>query len=251
MIRGLYSAARAMAVEGKKQEVISNNLANVDTTGFKRDMLIVASEAGRVFRNQKGGPVPVGDLLKSPLVEVVATNFAPGLLEETGRTLDLAILGDSFFVLETPEGTRYTRDGSFSINGEGYLVGADSSYVLDAGMQRIQLPGDQVRVDEEGNIFSKIDDRFLARLGLADFSPEALQGLEKRGHNLYEATGQQPDFPGNGRVRQGALEKANLDLVREMVDMMSVLRAYEANQKMLQAQDEILGKSINEVGRVR
>lgn len=251
MIRGLYSAARAMAVESKKQEVISNNLANVDTTGFKRDMLIVMSEAGTVFRNDKSGRVPVGDLLKSPLVEMVATNFAPGMLEETGRTLDVAILGDSFFVLQTPEGLRFTRDGSFSLDGEGYLVGAGGGYVLGADGQRIQLPGDQVRIDEEGGIWNKADDSFLGRLGLADFSPEALQGLEKRGHNMFEATGLQPEFPGNGRVRQGFLEKANLDLVREMVDMMSVLRTYEANQRMLQAQDEVLGKSVNEVGRVR
>lgn len=252
MIRGLYAAARGMVVESKKQEVISNNLANINTTGYKKDFILVESFTKELLsRIGKEGPLPLAAIGESPLLHSIVTNFSPGVLEETGRSLDLALTGPAFFALQTPEGLRYTKDGSFGIDSQGYLVSSDGYYVLDVTGQSIRAAGHHVVIDGDGAVFSGDGQVFLARLWLPVFSPDDLERLEKRGQNLFEAVEVEPAAQGIGQVRQGALEKANLDIIREMVDMITVMRIYEANQRSLQAQDELLGKSINEVGRLR
>jgi flagellar basal-body rod protein FlgG len=243
-----------MAVEGKKQEVISNNLANSNTTGFKKDIVLVRSFSEELLASTgKGRSLPLGALSESPLLQSIVTSFTPGLLEETGRNLDLALTDAAFFTLQTPAGIRYTKDGSFGIDRDGFLVSSDGYQVLDVEGRAIQILTDHVAVDEDGGIWRLAgqEKQFAGGLGLAVFSAEDLQKLEKRGQNLFEAVNTAPSAQGTGQVRQGMLEKANLEIIREMVDMISVMRIYEANQKSLQAQDEILGKSINEVGRLR
>ncbi len=254
MIRGLYASARGMAVESKKQEVISNNMANMNTTGYKKDFVLVHSfEKELLSRIGAREPSPLGIFAESPILHSVSTNFAPGALEETGRSLDMALTGAAFFTLQTPAGIRYTKDGSFGIDQEGYLVSSHGYHVLDVDGRLLPLANSDVTVDEDGGIWQLADgeNRLLGRLGLAVFSQENLKNLEKRGQNLFEAVGTDPDAQGLGQLRQNALERANLEIIREMIDMISVMRIYEANQKSLQAQDDILGKSINEVGRLR
>lgn len=254
MIRGLYASARGMAVEQKKQEVISNNLANSNTTGFKKDVVLVRSFSEELFANiDKGRYLPLGALSQSPLIQSVETAFTPGLLEDTGRSLDLALTGDAFFTLQTPQGIRYTKDGSFGTDRDGFLVSSDGYRVLGVDGRAMQIMTDNVAVDEDGGIWGLDGNQrqFVGRLGLAVFAPDDLSALEKRGQNLFSAVDTVPFAQGGGQVRQGMLEKANLEIIREMVDMLSVMRIYEANQKSLQAHDEILGKSINEVGRLR
>ncbi len=254
MIRGLYASARGMAIEGKKQEVISNNLANSNTAGFKKDTVLVRSFSEELRATTGSGQsLPLGALSESPLVQSIVTNFAPGIIQETGRNLDLALTGDAFFTLQTDQGIRYSKDGSFNVDRDGFLVSGDGFQVLDAEGRTIRIMTDNVAVDENGSIW-RLDGQerqFVARLGLAVFLPQDMQQLEKRGQNLFEAVNAISVGQGIGQVRQGMLEKANLEIIREMVDMISVMRVYEANQKSLQAQDEILGKSINEVGRLR
>ena len=255
MIRGLYASARGMAVEQKKQEVISNNLANSNTVGFKKDVVLVRSFSEELLANvEKGHYLPLGPLSQSPILQSIETSFTLGMLEDTGRLLDLALTGDAFFTLQTPQGIRYTKDGSFGLDRDGYLVSSDGYRVLDIDGGAMQILTDNVTIDQDGGMW-RLDDgqqgQFLGKLGLAVFSPDDLRALEKRGQNLFEAVGIVPFAQGVGQVRQGMLEKANLEIIREMIDMLSVMRIYEANQKSLQAHDEILGKSINEVGRLR
>lgn len=254
MIRGLYAAARGMAVEQVKQNVISNNLANSNTTGYKKDTVLVRSFSEElVARLGRSQVMPLGGMQQSPLVHTVETVFSPGILENTGRALDLALMGDAFFTLQTPQGVRYTRDGSFGLDANGFLVSSDGYFVLNTEGLPIQLRTDNVTVDQDGGLWrSDGEERtFAGRLGLAVFAADDMQSLEKRGHNLFEAVGAAPAMQGAGQVRQGILEGANLDTIREMIDMLSVMRTYEANQKALQAHDEILGKSVNDVGRLR
>ncbi|MBS4021269.1 MAG: flagellar basal-body rod protein FlgF [Dethiobacter sp.] len=254
MLRGLYASARGMAVESKKQEVISNNLANSNTTGFKKDIVLVRSFSEELLAiTGKGQASSLGGLAESPVLQSIATIYSPGMLEETGRDLDLALTGAAFFTLQTPAGIRYTKDGSFGMDRDGFLVSGDGYQVLDVGGRAITLSSSNVDVDEDGEVWEADGQkkRFVAKLGLAVFSAEDLKKLEKKGQNLFEAVAAAPSAQGLGQVRQGMLERANLDIIREMVDMISVMRVYEANQKSLQAQDEILGKSINEVGRLR
>ena len=242
-----------MAVAEKKQEVISNNLANSNTTGFKKDTVHVRSFADELLAQRgKGQSVSLGDVGNSPVLDSIITNFSPGTLLETGRTLDLALDGDAFFVLETPNGVRYTKDGSFTLDRDGFLVSSDGYRVLAQDGSALQIRSDQVAIDSGGTIRDLAGtNQVLGRIGLATFAADDLATLEKRGQNLFEAVGIAPQFQEVAQVRQGMLENANLEVIREMVDMIGVMRTYEANQKALQAHDEILGKSINEVGRLR
>lgn len=253
MIRGLYSSARGMAVEQIKQDVISSNLANSTTAGYKKDTVVVQSFAESLARVSGGQAGALGAVSQSPLIQTIHTDFTAGMPEETGRSLDLALTGDAFFTVRTPEGIRYTRDGSFSRDGAGYLVTRDGYFVLDENGEAIRIDNDSPAVDTDGGIRRQNggQEELTARLGLAVFAPEDLAGLVKRGHNLFEAAGVAPVTGGAGQVRQYMLERANVDILREMIDMLSVLRIYEANQKSLQAQDEMLGKSVNDVGRLR
>ncbi|MCR3921382.1 MAG: flagellar hook-basal body protein [Firmicutes bacterium] len=254
MIRGLFASARGMDVELKKQEVISNNLANSNTTGFKKDVVLVRSFSDELLTiMNKGTSLSLGALSESPLIQSIETAFSPGTLNDTGRSLDLAITGDAFFTLQTPQGIRYTKDGTFCLDRDGFLVSSDGYRVLDIDGVPLQILTDNVAVDEDGGIW-RMDDQqsqFVGRISLSVFLPDDIRSLEKRGQNLFEAVDSTPVSQGVGQVRQGVLEMANLEIIQEMVNMLSVTRIYEANQKSLQAHDEILGKSVNEVGRLR
>ncbi len=252
MIRGLYYSARGMAVESKKQEVISNNMANSNTTGYKKDILTVRSFSELLLERIAGvREVPLGGMGQSPLLDHVVTSFAPGMLEETQRSLDLASVGNAFFAVETPQGVRYTKDGGFDLDRDGFLVTSDGYYVLGADGGLLQPGTEDIRVDEDGFIWIGGEENFAGQLMLAVFDQEDLEQLRKVGQNLFEAEEVAPLGQGLGQVRQGFLENSNVQILREMMDMITVMRTYEANQKSLQAHDEILGKSINEVGTLR
>lgn len=224
MIRGIYITASGMLTRELAQEVLANNMANARTTGFKRDRVL--------FR----GVLPEGVLR-------VSTDHSQGPLFRTGNPFDLAIQGRGFFVVETPEGIRYTRDGHFSLDEEGTLVTADGYPVLGEG-GTLKLEG-TVSFGEDGTV--KVGDVVVGRLRIEDF--EDLGVLRKVGGGLFAADVEgrpAEDF----RIRQGFLEGANVSLVAEMVRMIANYRAYEAEQKALLAQDETLKKAVNEVGRV-
>ncbi len=256
MLRGLYTAARGMAVEQKKQEIISNNLANSNTTGFKKEITLVQSAPELpVILQEKGSRRLLGTGGQGALLDTVVTVLSQGDLEQTGRSLDLALAerrpggGTAFFAVATPQGVRYTRDGHFSLDRDGSLVTSQGFRVLDVNGRAVSLPGERVQVDADGVIWQ--EDAVIARLAIPVFGGERLAGLEKRGDNLFEDTMGGATEQASGQVRQGFLERPNLNMVSEMINMLEVMRTYEANQKTLQAQDELLGKSANELGSLR
>ncbi len=269
MIRGIYIAARGMAVQHRKQEVITANLANVNTTGFKKDITLAQSFPEMMtFRMEKGSKTFIGKSSKGVFLSEIVTSHLPGVLEETGHTLDLAITGRSlfeieteegleqregtaFFAVATPQGVRYTRDGSFSLDRDGFLVDSNGYHVLSIDNQPIQLESENIQISDEGVIRIGQEQEHRAQLLLAVFDNEDLAGLQKRGQNLFEAVDAEPVGEVLGQVRQGALESANLNIITEMVNMIKIMRIYEANQKALQAHDDLLGKSVNEVGNLR
>ncbi len=254
MMRGIYYAARGMALESKKQEIISNNLANATTDGFKKDMVVVRSFHDRLKAVQRGRQnMSIGEMAQSPLMETVVTSFSKGSLEQTSRPLDFAMAGEGFFGVETSEGIRYTKNGRFQLDGEGFLVTAQGHWVLDADRNRLELLTKEILVDENGGIWNQQEEpqQLIGTLMAAVFDEEGLSHLHKQGSHLFVLEGDFEAVQGQGQVRQGMIEKSNVDLIKEMVDMMTVMRMYEANQKSLQAQDEMTGKSINEVGKLR
>lgn len=277
MIRGLFTGAAGMISKMHEMNDISNNLANIDKTGYKRDITVFKSFPEILIRRQEDDGVvefPLGSYDKMPVVgnlgtgvEVneVFTAFDQGHLHKTENSFDLAIEGDGFFTVETGDGIRYTRNGSFLIDRDGYLVNKHGDFILGQN-GKIKLQKHNFTVDEKGNILVNkslyerkvVDDKenvwdsaeLIDQLKIVNF--RQLRGLRKRGNSYYtdsELSG--PAFNVTDlKIHQGFLEKSNVNAVTEMVKMIEVQRSYEANQRVLQTHDELLGKVINQVGRV-
>ena len=261
MVRGLYTAWTGMINEQKRLDVIANNMANADTTGFKKqgvtsqsfdDELTIRIHDNNVYNANKKA---IGYMNLGVKIGETYHDFSQGSLRETGNTYDLALSGDGFFIIQTTNkqgvtSTKYTRDGSFTVNTDGYLVTKDGDYVLDANGRRIQIPGAQtaanVSFDQDGNI--TVDGQQIATLGIAAF--ENPQALLLYGENMYDATAAAGLTTSTATVHQGYLEMSNTNVIEEMVDMITITRAYEAGQKMIQTVDNTLQKSVNEIGRV-
>ncbi len=223
---GFYQAIRGSRVQGRRFDIITNNLANVGTTGFKKDTLT----------------------FDRALQEYVKTDLSQGSLRLTGNRLDLALEGDGFFEIETPRGIRYTRNGSFSLNGEGVLVTKNGDPVL--GENGTILIGDgDITIDTQGQI--TVDETVVDTLSVAKFArPERLQ-KEGLSNCIYNGDEKEIVRPENVLVKQGFLEESNVMVVEEMTKMIETLRTYECYQKMIQIFDETSHKAINEVGRVQ
>lgn len=251
MLRSLYLAATGMMVQRKKLDVLTNNIANAETTGYKRDRLLSRSFKDMMIE-RTGDPYivsilsEVGPQNTGVHIDEIYTDFTQGSSEETGRLTDIAIEGRGYFAISTPAGERYTRDGSFNVSTEGYLVTSDGHPVLGTnGLIRV---GDGAfSVDSQGNVTA--GGAFAGKLRIVAFADEG--DLRKIGGNLYINFTNQAVTPATGyTVKQGFLEASNVDIAREMVDMMEVSRTYETNQRMVKMLDESLGKAVNEVGRV-
>ncbi|HHX51066.1 MAG TPA: hypothetical protein GX711_06475, partial [Clostridia bacterium] len=189
----------------------------------------------------------VGSLNYGPVIDASVTDFSPGVLQHTGGMLDLALQGRGFFTMETPYGLGYSRNGAFHLDDGGFLVSGEGDYVLGYG-GRIQLDQSNYTIAADGTIL--VEGEPVERLLLADF-PD-WERLEKTGQGLFQAPEDLSPRPAEEVfVKQGYLEQANVDVVKEITDLITTMRIYEMNQKAIQAQDEILGKSVNEVGSIR
>jgi len=255
MIRGLYTAATGMLVQEKRQENITNNLVNANTTGYKKSQLAVSSFPevllNRIdaINGSSKGVKPVGTISNGAMLAAQTIDFTTGSLEETSNPLDLALTGQGFFTVATPQGTAYTRNGSFSLDGDGYLVDSHGNYVLGLSGP-IYLNTTDFTVAKDGTV--TVGDEYVDTILITNFNDQTQ--LQAVGNDLFtalEEAGPRQLDPAEVSLRQGFLEKANINLVEEMVNMLTVLRTYEANQKVIQTQDEILGKSVSEIGSLR
>lgn len=250
MIRGQYAAGTGMMTQRRKMEVITNNIVNAETTGYKKEMLVSQSFDDVMLRkiNDTGersreiGPYNFG--VQS---DQIYLSFDSGSFEESGVQTDLAIVGDAFFAVQTPNGERYTRSSTFTVDSEGYLINPDGYYLL--GQNGLLLVGTgKFSIDEKGTIALE-DGTVVDTLRLVSFEDNSV--LRKQGDSLYQApegTALQND---DALLKQGFIENSNVEIAREMVDMITVYRCYEANQKILTMIDEIAGKAVNEIGGLR
>ena len=254
MIRGLYTAATGMNAMQHQIDVTSNNIANVNTNGFKKDraefqdlmyetLNYTAGQTSQTTRNPTGIDVGLGVRISG-----IQKNFSEGALELTSNTLDLAIEGDGFFKITMPDGdTAYTRNGAFKLNTDGTIVNGNG-YALDP---QIVVPDTvtNVSIVTDGTVTatdpSTGDDVSLGQITIADFINPA--GLIPLGESLYMASEASGDvIEGNpttdqlGSLRQGMIEKSNVALVNEMVDLITAQRAYEANSKSITTADSML-----------
>ncbi len=256
MVRGLYTAASGALVAQAQADVIANNLANVNTSGFKRTLLQVQSgpELG-LYRRQTDpssnlGGTPsnafVGTLGMGAQVMDTPAVFEQGTLGQTGNPLDLAIQGNAFFAIQTPQGVRYTRDGQFSEDPTGRLVTMDGSLVLgNNGPVQLQQGGGAIQIDHNGQITQ--GGRAVDTIALVQFGN--LTQLRPEGDNRFVASNAAlpARATAGSTIHQGFLEKSNANVVRSMVDLITAQRWFEANEKVIQTQDQANGWAIETV----
>ncbi|MGB9621321.1 MAG: flagellar hook-basal body protein [Brevinematia bacterium] len=282
MVRGIFTGASGMMVQLENLNTIANNLANTNTTSYKREVTLFKAFPEMLARRVNDNGVvtfPLGSYDRAPIVgkfgtgvEVneIQTIFDQGSLKQTENPFDLALEGEGFFVVETPEGLKLTRNGTFKISNDNYLVTKEGYKVLgENGYIRIKIGN--FKVDKQGNILidmthdPSILDEFVAtdRGDLKDqeivdrlmiVNVDFPRYLKKEGHSYYSTTelsGEMKIVEGSQRpkVHQGFLEMANVNPVVEMVRMISAERSYEANSKVIQTQDALLGRVVNEVGK--
>jgi flagellar basal-body rod protein FlgF len=280
LIRGLYTGASGMVVQMGHLDAIANNLANVDLTGYKRDTPVYMAFPELLLRRMNDDGVytfPLGSVDTTPIVgrlgtgvelNEVFTVFEQGPMKQTENPFDLALEGQGFFAIGTDAGERYTRNGSFLLNDEGYLVTKNGELVLGENGP-LQLKKNNFIIDQDGVVWQNAalagDERRLVsleenewqslarvdRLRLVNF--ERTRYLKKQGNSMWASTEESGpatgDFPERPKLRQGFLEGANVNVVTEMVRMIEVNRSYEANQKLIQTEDALLGRLVNDVIR--
>jgi flagellar basal-body rod protein FlgF len=240
--RGLFAAASGMLADQIRQDVIANNLANATTAGFKGDVA-VGEAFPEILVNQLQTGAQVGTLGLGSHISQISTNDKQGALRQTGNTYDLAVAGSGWFSVQSANGAAYTRNGTFTIDAKGQLVTSDALPVLDDGGRPITIGEGKASIAPDGSV--SVDGRQIAKLALTSLDPAR---LHKLGDNLYTGTAQKGVDP--GRVEQGFLEGSNVNSVKEMVDLISTMRSFEASQKAVQAQDDTIGKAVNDVGRI-
>lgn len=248
----LYSAATGMEAQQLNLNTIANNLANVNTPGFKRSKIefqdLLYQKPRAVGSNSGGGNlVPTGiEIGNGSRVAATSKVFTQGQLTQTGEKLDLAIQGDGFFEVQRPDGTvGYTRDGSFKLNAQGQVVTVDGLPIL-SGFQAIPPGSSAVTIAQNGEVsVQSATGTQSFRLTMTRFANPS--GLRSLGGNLYEETAASgtpevgaPSETGFGSILQGYTEASNVNIVEEMVNLIVAQRAYEINSKSIQTSDEML-----------
>lgn len=266
MLRGFYTAASGMIAQQRKTDLLTNNMANSSTPGFKADQSSVRAfpemllqridqksvdDSSTISKYNQVGSINTGVYLQEAIPK-----FLQGDIRETGKKTDFALIdmdgnaSSSFFTIQDANGqTKYTRNGNFTLDSQGYLTTASGLYVLDNQQNKIKLNSEDFSVNSYGEISENGNP--IATLGLA-FSDDPNQ-LSKEGDGLYR-TENNTNLPQaqneQYRIQQGYIEQSNVDVSQTMTEMLSTYRSFEANQKVLQAYDRSMDKAVNEVGRV-
>jgi flagellar basal-body rod protein FlgG len=258
MIRALWTSASGMEAQQMNLDVIANNLANVNTSGFKKSSIQFQE---MMYDTDKSPGASTTDSSTTPTgsqvgygSKPVATerNFTQGNLQQTGNTYDLAIQGTGFYKITLPDGTNaYTRDGSFLVNSDGNLV-TNQGYQV-TGVGQIPATATQVSIGSDGTISATVNSAIvkISPITISNFPNP--QGLSSLGNNLYQETaasgnavdGQIPGTNGLGTLQQGFIETSNVQVVEEMVNMIQAQRAYEINSKAIQTADQMMGMANN------
>lgn len=258
MVRGLYTAWTGMANEQKRLDVISNNLANSATVGYKKEGVTSQSfdEQLTIKIKDKSEPLTgtrvIGSMSLGVKVGEVYTDYSGGSLRETENTFDLALDGDGFFQVAVTDRNgethlRYTRAGGFHMTNEGYVVNSEGNHLQgESGDVLVPTDAGEILVDIDGSIYA--DGEYVDKINLFDF--EDYDYLKKYGDVMYEPVEGATQKDATGLIRQGYTEQSNVNVVSEMVNMIAITRAYEANQKVIQSMDQTLDDAVNSIGRV-
>lgn len=280
MIRGLYTAASGMTTQIKKQDTISNNIANVNTTGFKKsETIMTQGEEFDIYRKDSGGELSnpkktfkkIGKLGTGVKMAENFVSHSQGSLRETENNLDIALDGKGLFAFDTPNGIRFGRNGSFSVNTEGFLVNGNGHRLLaydfqgnlgfarpidnnfsigeDGSLLGIEVATEEQFLSPQDNIAINLENLNEMRDSLLICEFEDLKSLQLEGDTYFYTEAAQNLTPSTlTKARQGYLENSDVNIVKEMVEMINCARLYETNQKVITSQDEAIAKS-NEINK--
>ena len=251
MVKGFYNLTSGMLSQGRRMDVVANNMTNVSTAGYKAEQY-----TDRTFDEVM--VTRIGNKIKTPYqtfetyqAHILApdqlyTDYTQGSLEETTLPLDFAIEGEGFFAIQTLDGVAYTRAGSFTLDNEGYLCLSELGRVLDREGNPIQLPTDKIDADAVGNLYTKDNNEYLGTLGVYMF--EDNQALERTPYGLF--TGQGAQVNENIVIHHKWVERSNVNMVKEMVNMMSTQRLLQSAAQMSKIYDEVIKRAVNDIGRL-
>lgn len=254
MFKGFYNLTSGMLTHGKHLNVISNNMANVSTTGFKADCFtgqtfdeVMYTVVGNKVKNYQ-------DIGEQSYITAPSENyidFSQASFDVTGMPLDFAIEdmdGRSFFAIQTEGGVVYTRAGDFSLDDENYLALPDHGRVLDGNGEEIRLVTDKIQTDDYGRIYTQ-NGGFLGQIGVYVF--EDTDALEKDPMGMFTANGAQPQTGEIVKVHNGMLERANVDLVQQMSKMITTQRAYQSAASVTKMYDQVMNHASDDIGRLQ
>lgn len=264
MVKGLYAASTGMLNEQRRVDVLSNNLANAATTGYKKEGTTSQAFKDALALKIKDTSEP-GTARRLGMVNLGVkigenyTDWSQGSFHETNNVFDIALSGNGFFAIEfeskNPDDentkcTKYTRDGNFTLNVDGALVNTNGDYVLDTHDNHIVLnPVEKYEIDRMGNIrLAGQEGGPIAQIQVTDFADYNF--LTKYGETYWDTVDGVTVIPADAQTYSGYLETSNVQTVKEMVDLIAMQRSYEANQKIIQAYDSTLDTAVNNVGRV-
>jgi len=258
MVKGLYTAYTGMINEQNRMDVITNNLANSDTSGFKKEgATSQAFDTVLAYKIKDASVSPtlahgIGNMNMGVKIGENYTDYSQGAFKVTENTFDLAISGTGFYNIEFTNkagdtSTKYTRDGSFTVTKDGYLVTKDGDFVLGTNNGRIKIdPTQDVSIDSMGNITQNSAN--VGTIKITDF--EDYDYLKHYGENYYQPVEGATEKQGDYTINQGYLETSNVQVVQEMVEMISVSRQYESNQRMITTIDSTLEIASKQLGRI-
>lgn len=252
MIRGLYTAVSGMVTLEAKQAAITSNLANINTNAYKSEEVMIKSFDEVMFQNKdnkNNRKNSIGEISLGASIDGTYERNKQGIFNVTDNTTDFAIDGEGYFVVNRNGENFYTRDGKFRVTVNGYLVNSSGDSVMGRNISTGNIEpifvGSDNFIMNSNNELSINGQKPLYKLQTAKLSAD----VSKHGQGLYKAG--EVDFDSRVYVAQGSLEQSNVNLVDEMANMLSTMRAFETNQKVVQTMDETLGKAASEIGAVR
>jgi len=257
MTRGIEAAAAGMVSVVNWNDIIANNLANINTPGFKQTLVsfkdIKELDANQIDAAKGYNKTKIGNLSAGSLLDSTVFDFKQGSIKQTGNPLDLAINGDGFFVVKTPEGEAYTRNGSFIRRDDGIITTVDGYQLIGESGNPINFninntKGQEIKIGKDGTVL--IGKEIMDKLKIVDFTDK--KNLEAQGNSLFKPANNEAPIKAAGfEVNQGSLEMANSNAIESMVNSIHGMRTYETLAKVIETDNRTLSKTVNEVGRIK
>lgn len=241
MDNSLYVGLSRQMTLQRALDVAANNMANVDTVGFKVESLMVETDA------LAPKSAPTSEPIKYVIDNGLARNFGQGGLEQSSNPLDVAIEGDGFFAVQTPDGTRYTRDGRFGLNAQNQLVDHQGNAVQSGAGATVSVDPQkgQLSIATDGTVSQ--DGKQIGKLGVSRFA--SLSALKKQSDNLYDPNGASPIAATDVRLHQGMIERSNVQPILEITQLIAITRAYERVSQMMSQTQDLSQSAIQRLGK--